>query len=628
MAKGFGLDIPNDFLDKIELADKKIKQLATTSEDTKRRIVSSFQEMGNVGVQSFINKLDEAQRKLASLSATPIKINWGSIDLTPLANLIQQLSGSKSTTVKIQGIDVVGQQASSAVDAVNRLIMALNQLSQAGGSQFLSSMTAIGRNSFRDLNREARKMINTIGKLDQAIASYSITAQQLSDKINEARQAQERFNEIAKRQARGDVSNLLSQRGGQTTLNELKQYASDLKKTMANLDPKSQEWLRLNSIFKDTTQRINEINQSMKTYQQAHRSIMDISGQLQRKLALMFSVSQVMGYIKKMVEVRGEFEIQQKSLEVLLKNKEEANKLWEQTIELAVKSPFRVKELVTYTRQLAAYRIETEDLHDTTKRLADVSAGLGVDMNRLILAYGQVRAANYLRGTELRQFTEAGIPMLDELAKHFSELEGRAISAGDVFAMISRRMVSFQDVAKVFEKMTSEGGTFFEMQEEQSKTLKGMISNLSDSIDLMLNEIGKSEEGFMKGTINALKNMVESYEEITKYALPMLVVLTTRWALLKGEMMLTSGVLKGLSITMVTSLKAVWVQLQGVTIGFKKSTAAAKALAKSTQGASLFGGWVTVLSAIALVGWEVYNLITSSDNALKELNKNVKENAI
>lgn len=126
-----------------------------------------------------------------------------------------------------------------------------------------------------------------------------------------------------------------------------------------------------------------------------------------------------------------------------------------------------VKELVTYTRQLAAYRIETNKLHDTTKRLADVSAGLGVDMQRLILAFGQVRAANFLRGTELRQFTEAGIPMLDELAKHFTELEGKAISAGDVFEMISKRMVLFEDVEAVFKKMTNEGGAFFQMQEEQ-----------------------------------------------------------------------------------------------------------------------------------------------------------------
>lgn len=244
------------------------------------------------------------------------------------------------------------------------------------------------------------------------------------------------------------------------------------------------------------------------------RKLLDTSGQLQRQLALLFSVSAIEGYMNKLVSVRKEFELQQKSLQVLLQNKDEANKLWNQTLELAVKSPFRVKELVTYTRQLAAYRIETSKLHDTTRRLADVSAGLGVDMQRLILAFGQVRAANYLRGTELRQFTEAGIPMLDELAKHFTELEGKAISAGDVFEMISKRMVAFEDVEAVFKKMTSEGGAFFQMQEEQSKTLAGMISNLHDSVDLMLNDIGQQYDGIMKGSINFARVFVDNWKLI------------------------------------------------------------------------------------------------------------------
>ena len=176
---------------------------------------------------------------------------------------------------------------------------------------------------------------------------------------------------------------------------------------------------------------------------------MNTGDQLMRKLALVFSVSQIQGYINKLVQVRGEFELQQRALQSILQNKDEADKIWQQTVDLAVRSPFRVGELVKYTKQLAAYRIETDQLHDTTKRLADVSAGLGVDMSRLILAYGQVRAAEYLRGTELRQFTEAGIPMLEELSKHFTELEGRAISTADVFGMISKRMVAFEDVSGI-----------------------------------------------------------------------------------------------------------------------------------------------------------------------------------
>lgn len=246
----------------------------------------------------------------------------------------------------------------------------------------------------------------------------------------------------------------------------------------------------------------------------SQNGLMDTMGQLQRRIALMFSVSQIQSYIGKIVQVRKEFELQHTALRSMLQDRDAADKIWQQTIDLAVKSPFRVKELVTYTKQLSAYRIETDKLHSTTKMLADVSAGLGVDMNRLILAYGQVRAAEYLRGTELRQFTEAGIPMLEELAKHFTSLEGRAISTADVFERISKRMVSFGDVTAVFQKMTSEGGAFYKMQEKQSETLYGIISNLHDSFDLMMNDIGKSNEGTIKNTLEGIKKLVDAWRDV------------------------------------------------------------------------------------------------------------------
>ena len=156
---------------------------------------------------------------------------------------------------------------------------------------------------------------------------------------------------------------------------------------------------KLNKEIRRSQREVNKLQEDFKNF---NSKAGDLIGQLSRRMALLFSVSAIEGYVQKIASIRGEFEIQQRSLQVLIGSQEEANKIWEQTVALAAKSPFRVKELVTYTKQLAAYRIETEKLHDTTNMLADVSSGLGVDMNRLILAYGQVKSANYLRGTELR----------------------------------------------------------------------------------------------------------------------------------------------------------------------------------------------------------------------------------
>lgn len=242
--------------------------------------------------------------------------------------------------------------------------------------------------------------------------------------------------------------------------------------------------------------------------------------------------------LSELVQVTGEFEIQRTTLKAMLQDANGANAIYEQIKQLAVVSPFGFKELVTYTKQLAAYSVPIGELYDTTKMLADVSAGLGVGMDRLVLAYGQVRSAAFLRGQEVRQFTEAGIPILDMLAKQFEELEGRAVSAGEVFDKISKRLVPFEMVAKAFKDMTSEGGKFYNMQEIQAETLQGKISNLKDAYEIMLNEIGQNLEPIMKGAVDTLRNLMANYEDVGRAIIELVAVYGTyRTALLLSKVL-------------------------------------------------------------------------------------------
>lgn len=291
---------------------------------------------------------------------------------------------------------------------------------------------------------------------------------------------------------------------------------------------------RLSSNTTDANYRntLNQINQAIAKHNQAlqqagvqsknlatrHRNLMDIAGQLQRKLALVFSVSQIEGYISKLANVRGEFELQQRSLQAILQNKSQADEIFNKTVQLAVKSPYKIRELVSFTKQLAAYRIESNKLYDTTKRLADVSAGLGVNMGRLILAYGQVKAAAYLRGMEVRQFTEAGINLYGELQRYFEEEKGKAYTTAQIVDMISKRKVTFEDIENIFKRLTESGGLFYNMQEIQAETLKGKISNLQDSIDVMLNSIGKANEDTLKGSIDSIKVLIDNWETVVEVA--------------------------------------------------------------------------------------------------------------
>lgn len=247
-----------------------------------------------------------------------------------------------------------------------------------------------------------------------------------------------------------------------------------------------------------------------------------------QRMAFAFSVGSVKNFVEQIASVRGQFELSERSLEAILQNKPKADEIFNKTVELAVKSPFRIKDLVDYTRQLSAYRIESDKLYDTTKRLADVSAGLGVDMGRLILAYGQVKAAAYLRGSEVRQFTEAGINMYGELQQYFKEVKGEAYTTAQIVDMISKRKVTFEDVEAIFQRMTDKGGTFYNMQEIQAKTLQGKISNLKDAFDVMLNDIGKANEGTMKGMVSWGTSMLDNWKalaEIGKALIPILIAI-------------------------------------------------------------------------------------------------------
>lgn len=415
---------------------------------------------------------------------------------------------------KIAQQDLAQQRINAANIAKNATLEQANAIKRAAMEQKEASRQISLDNKRNAANAKVEAEIIKTAMMDR-IANEKQAQAELKRTIAEINRLAKAYKAMPTLMTQQGINNIIAGSQGARSINQYLTAINNIKNAIKDLDITDANYKQnLKTLNKELARLNKELLQSGyssdKVYK-SHRNLMDISGQLQRRLALVFSVSQITGYMKQLVEVRGEFELQQKSLQVLLQNKDEANKLWQQTVNLAVKSPFRVGELVSYTRQLAAYRIETGKLFDTTKRLADVSAGLGVDMSRLILAYGQVRAANYLRGTELRQFTEAGIPMLDELAKRFTELEGRVVSAGDVFERISKRMVSFKDVEAVFRSMTDAGGTFYKMQEKQSETLKGMISNLHDTIDLMMNDLGKSQEGLLKGSVDLANSVVRNW---------------------------------------------------------------------------------------------------------------------
>lgn len=353
----------------------------------------------------------------------------------------------------------------------------------------------------------------------------------------------------------------------------------------------------------------NEFQLTNKTMLSFHTLGIQISNQL----GTMFSIYALQGWVRQLANARGEFELQEVALKSILRNGEAAEKIFSQVKNLAVVSPFEFKDLISYTKQLSAFSVPVEELYGTMKSLADISSGLGVDMSRLVLAYGQVRSAAVLRGQELRQFTEAGIPLVDELAKKFTELEGTAVSAGEVFERISKRMVSFEMVKDIMNDLTSVGGQFYQMQEKQAETLRGKIANLSDAYAIMLNDIGEANDGLLKGGVEGLYSLIENWREVAKAIKAVLVaygtyktILITVTALQKANMSLNAAQ------AALTAARAV----QGLTAATKAQTIAQAALNLVMKANPIFA----VAAAIgAVVG--AYMLFTKRAKTALEIQK-------
>lgn len=250
------------------------------------------------------------------------------------------------------------------------------------------------------------------------------------------------------------------------------------------------------------------------TLNSALRGGINLSHDFGKNIYAAFATGALVQFSKKVVEIGGQLEQAKLAMKSILNDEGLANDISSKINSLAIRSPFGIMDLNQYAKQLTAFQIPYNELYDTMKRMADISAAVGVDMGRIILAYGQIKAATVLKGTELRQLTEANIPMLDMLAKRFSKLRGEVVSTGEVMDMISDKQVSFDDVKAVLWELTGEGGRFYNMQEVLSESTKAKWKNLADAIDLMFADVLSATSGPLKGLAEFLTALTKSWRDV------------------------------------------------------------------------------------------------------------------
>lgn len=374
----------------------------------------------------------------------------------------------------------------------------------------------------------------------------------------------------------------------------------------------------------DAKQKIDEVDMAMRNlqrdmdkYSYKAKGILDTNNALGRswnymknRLAFYFSVGASTQFIKNLMEVRSQYEMNERALGILINSAERGTKIFQELSNMALVSPYTLIELSSATKQLVAYDIAARDVVDTTRRLADMASAVGVPIERLTYALGQIKAYGYLNSRDARMFANAGIPLVKELAEHYTELEGKLVSTADVYDRIKKKSIEYNDVMQVINKMTDEGGKFFDFQAKMAGTLKVQLANLTLAWNNMLNDIGESEQGFLSGGIGLLKEFFLQWKNVDR----MLKDLVITFGILKAAHLAYYGLVYGTN-------KAIALQ----TVLGKKLSVVLKGLVTSMNTAlSSSATWWTLL-AVAISG-AVLSIMRGNE-AMKQFNRTLREDA-
>ena len=316
------------------------------------------------------------------------------------------------------------------------------------------------------------------------------------------------------------------------------------------------------------------------------------------------------GLVKQIARTRGEFQQLEVAFATLLQSKEKADALMSQMVELAAKTPFDLQGVSSGARQLLAYGFAAEDITDTLTRLGNVAAGLGLNLQDLTWLYGTTAVQGRLYTRDVMQFQSRGIDLAGELATQLGK------TRAEISQMVTEGKIGFPEVQKAIESMTNEGGKFHNLMQEQSKTITGLISNLGDALDMMFNDLGKSQEGVITGVLKGTISLVENYQKV----LDILIPLVSAYGAYKATLILTAAAQK--IVVTAANIKAFFDLAKGIT-----AAKDAQLLFNTAFNANPLGLALSVLTAIGIAVWKYSDGIYSAAKSQKQLNDSIAEAA-
>ena len=318
-------------------------------------------------------------------------------------------------------------------------------------------------------------------------------------------------------------------------------------------------------------------------------------------------------FVKQLVSVRGEFQQLEIAFTTMLKSKERSDALMKDITEFAATTPFDLKQVAAGTKQLLAYGFTADSIKDNLSMLGNVASGVGSQISDVIYLYGTLKASGRVTQMDINQFAGRGIPIYEELARVLG------VNVDQVRSFVSEGKVGFAEVEKAFQGMTNESGMFYNLMQEQSKSITGQISNLGDSIDMMFNEIGQQTEGFISDSISGVAFLVENYETVGK----VIAGLIGTYGAYKAAVITLTAIQKAQTLIQLESASAgrALTTAQGLQAISTKALSAAQLALNKTMLANPYVLVATVVVGLAAAMWTLHDSTTATEKAQKRYNE-------
>lgn len=581
-----------DFTNKLE---GKLASVEGFADQLGKNIGKGLVDGFNQQIRPLETKISELEAKLKSLGAT---------------NIAQGNTAATQATTTNVSVDV---------NSMNQALQVANNLREVF-SKIQGNTTRIKNNM---------EQLATV-KTDVQEARINVHVAQREKLLQREILLRQQTANLAARIAREEEKSRISQGGqsyekamamGNKSIQERTEKLKALQIVQRNLSTDDAEYAmklrNVNKAMEDLKKQNAEALSSGIQLQKANNSLAESFKNLGKRVLFYTGLGALTGFVKSLMDVRGQYELLERSIGAVLGDFEKGSQIFREQQELALKSPFTVLDLAGATKQLAAYNFEAEELVDVSRRMADISAALGVPMERLTYNLGQIRAQTVLTARDARDFANAGLSITTELAKMYTEQEERIVSVGDVMDRMSNKMVSFTDVMKVLNRYTDEGGMFYDFQAKQAETLAGQLSDLTDAYDFMLNEIGKENQGMLTGSISLVRSLFENWRSVAN----ILTVVATALGVYKTAQIAVATVqlaanmnLRKYSEYLVIARKAL-----------RDKAAATKLAEASTQNlnktllAVAKNPYAVIIAGLAALGVAIYQAYTNATKFRKEL---------